>query len=132
MAITSPTAAKVFKSTSAPIACWPTADGKVAVAARYDDETAWQDISQKVTAAGTVAADGKTAMREVRIPWAVITATGKLPRDDKVEMGVDFAWNAVPPAFVTNVKNCLVANQDAVPGIWASFLTAKPESVTAG
>jgi hypothetical protein len=27
------------------LACWPTADGKVTVVARYDDDAAWQDIS---------------------------------------------------------------------------------------
>jgi hypothetical protein len=86
-----------------------------------------------VTAAGTAGADGKTAMQEVRIPWSVITASGKLPADDKVEIGVDFAWNAVPPSFVDKVRKCIAANYDAAaPGIWASFLTAKPSAVTAG
>lgn len=113
------------------LACWPTPGG-LAVMARYDDQKTWQDISKSVTAAGAQGNDGMTYAEELRIPWSVVTAAGKLPGDGKVEMGVDFAWNAIPPSFVGHLRRAMWANDNGTPGVWASFLTARPALVSAG
>ncbi len=111
------------------LACWPTTQ-RVAVMARYDDQRRWQDVPKSVAAAG--AADGKTFTQELRIPWSIVTASGKLPSDGKVELGVDFAWNAISPSNAENVRKAVELNFDGVPGVSASFLTARPALVSAG
>ena len=113
------------------LACWPMSNG-LAVMARYDDQKTWKDVSRRISAAGTVTSDGKNFAQELRIPWSVLTRAGKLPADGKVEMGVEFAWNAIPPAFMKNVRKAIWEDLGGVPGVWANFLTARPALVSAG
>ena len=47
---------------------------------------------------------------------------GSFP-DGKVEMGVEFAWNAIPPAFMENVRKAIWEDIGGVPGVWANFST---------
>ena len=113
------------------LACWP-APGGLSVMARYDDQKDWRDVSKSVTAAGAVEADGKTYAEELRIPWAAVTAAGKLPGDGKVEMGIDFAWNAIPPSFVENLHKALWTTANWAQGTGSSFLTARPDLISKG
>ena len=110
------------------LACWPIRDGrKLAVMARYDDQASWQDISKIATVAAAVTGtDGRGYAQELRLPWSAITATGKLPADGRIEVGVDFAWNAIPPSLVGNVRRAVLATEGRTRGISACFLTARP------
>jgi hypothetical protein len=111
------------------LACWPAAGG-VAVMARYGDDTAWQDVSKSVTAAGAM--DGADYAQELRIPWSAITSTGKLPPDGKLEWGADFAWNALPPSMVEKARQALFSSTGWAQGYALNFLTARPELITKG
>lgn len=114
------------------LACWPGERGrKLFVMARYDDEVSWRDISKEVTvAARTAGADGKGYAQELSLPWTVLTMAGKLPTDGRVELGVDFAWNAIPQSLVQSVRQAMWTNMGVARGVSFNFLTARPSLVS--
>jgi hypothetical protein len=112
------------------VACWPTAKG-VAVWGRHGDGP-WQDFSASFGAAGAPGADGKSYSQELRIPWSALTASGKPPGDGRIDLGLDFSWNALPESILPQVRSADIATEGAARGVTYSFLTSSPELITAG
>jgi hypothetical protein len=115
------------------LACWPVAAGsRLAIRARYDDQPVWRDVAATVAAASHGGDAKAPYVQELRIPWAAITAAGKLPADGKVELGADFVWNALPVGLINAVREARLASYGACCGTDACFLTARASLVTGG
>ncbi len=69
---------------------------------------------------------------ELRIPWSVVTADGRLPGDGKIDLGADFVWNAIPAGLLNSLRQAAIANDSACPAVTCDFLTARPSLITAG
>ena len=115
------------------LACWPSADGKkVYVLGRYGEEKPWREMSQTVAAAGAAVGDGKSYGQELRIPWKAITKAGKTPSNGKMELGLDFTWNATPTALLKRFRKASINSLTTARGVPASFLTSRPNLAGAG
>jgi len=88
-------------------ASWPSTGGATAMARVGTGN--WRDATKKGAAAAIeVSPDGKGYAQEIRIPWKVITSSGRIPSDGKLELMFDFAWNdfcldalkALPPEIL--------------------------------
>jgi hypothetical protein len=112
------------------LACWPLENGKrLSAMARYD-QPAWHDVA--AMAAGAVGNEEGSYIQELRIPWSAITTAGKVPADGKLELGADFAWNALPARLLDGVCEARLASYGASRGTDACFLTARPSLIAAG
>ena len=113
------------------MACWPAGKG-FAVMTRRDDDTAWKEASTQITAVGAPGADASTFVQEIKIPWAVLTKTGAMPADGKIELGADFGWNAIDAKIIDALRQAAAATRANLPGVPFCFLTLQPPELGSG
>ncbi|HEY3332766.1 MAG TPA: FlgD immunoglobulin-like domain containing protein [Capsulimonadaceae bacterium] len=75
------------------------------------------------------AKDGKTVVTELRLPWALLSASGKLPADRRIRVAIDCVWPDLTPAAVSELPNTLLHHTTFTS---LSFLTAPDQLNPAG
>jgi hypothetical protein len=110
------------------VACRPTDKG-LAIMTRRDAETAWQDASAQITSAGAAGNQPSTFVQELKIPWAVLTKSGTMPADGKLELGADFGWNIIDAKMIAALRQAAIASDIPFPGTPFCFLTAHPPEI---
>lgn len=81
------------------------------------------------SAEAVVKRDGNTMLTEVRLPWALLTSSGKIPADRHVRLAIDCVWPDLAPASVGELPNTLLHHTTFTS---LSFLTAPDQTNPAG
>ncbi|MDR1304515.1 MAG: hypothetical protein LBK76_04750 [Verrucomicrobiales bacterium] len=111
------------------LAVWPAAGGKKFFVKRHaGDEPVWRDAAGEVTVSGSVIGSNKFFM-ELRVPWSLVTVSGGLPADGKLQLALDATWNALPAQSVSALRRAKLQTADEARGVTWPFLTARPPAV---
>ena len=93
-----------------------------ALRVRYGDEPAWADAAaQGGLCTVTVAADRKSYVQQLRLPWKLVTASGAAPAGGRVRLMFDFSWSDLTTALLAQAPLTVLHAQKF---ITACFLTS--------
>lgn len=99
--------------------CDPLAAGVVPVRVRYEAETKWTPADARCAVVS--GAGGKTYVQELRLPWKLITQSGRPPADGKLRLAFDFSWSDLTPQLIGQASLLVLHEQKF---ITASLLTS--------
>ena len=108
------------------VACWPAgASSRVETMARVG-EGKWREEEGLKSSLQAVRKD---CAQEIRLPWALLTKTGKLPAYGKVELLLDFVWKDLTPDFMKKLPVGLLRQNTHVT---VNFLTVQAKLFSRG
>ena len=110
-----------FTDRAVHIASWPINGSTSGTAIRVGDQGEWKKAADAGITSAVIPNLAKNGYaEEIRIPWSALTATGKVPAENSLNVACDIVWSDLNPDLIQKLPHELHANSHFT----TCFLTA--------